>query len=145
MFFTKMLSYHRETLQELLCGHQRHHLKRKSIEVAALYGGKVSARVEWMPYLLFFSLVPEPEDIFSLFYFLFLKSVLNLLQYCFCCVFWSFGPQACGILAPQAETKPTSLALEGGVFTTGPQRSPVKMSLQRGLKFAPMLRDWPKN
>ena len=64
-----MLSCHRETLQELLCGHQRHHLERKSIEVATLYGGKVSASVEWMPHLLIFSLVPEPEDIFFLLFF----------------------------------------------------------------------------
>lgn len=89
-----MLSYHRETLQELLCGHQRHYLKRKSIEVAALYGGKVSARVEWMPYLLFFSLVPEPEDIFSLFKFFIFKICIEfvavLLLLCVL-VFWSPG------------------------------------------------------
>ena len=30
----------------------------------------------------------------------FLKSLLNLLQYCFCLVFWFFGPKACGILVP---------------------------------------------
>ena len=128
-----MLSCHRETLQELLCGHQRHHLERKSIEVATLYGGKLSASVEWMPHLLIFSLGPEPEDIFFLlFFFEFLKSVLNLLQYCFCCVFWFFGPQACGILAPQPETKPTSLSLEGRVLTTGPpERSRDDISTMR--------------
>ena len=30
----------------------------------------------------------------------FLKSLLNLLLYCFCIMFWSFGWQAWGILAP---------------------------------------------
>ena len=29
----------------------------------------------------------------------FLKSLLNLLQYCFCFIFQFFGPKACGILA----------------------------------------------
>ena len=28
------------------------------------------------------------------------KSLLNLLQYCFCIMFWFFGRKACGILAP---------------------------------------------
>ena len=31
----------------------------------------------------------------------FLKSLLNLLQYCFCFMFGVFGQEACGILAPQ--------------------------------------------
>ena len=30
----------------------------------------------------------------------FLKSLLNLSQYCFCSVFWIFGRKACGTLAP---------------------------------------------
>ena len=30
----------------------------------------------------------------------FLKSLLNVLQCCFCFMFWFFGPKACGILAP---------------------------------------------
>ena len=91
-----MLSCHRETLQELLCGHQRHHLERKSIEVATLYGGKVSASVEWMPYLLIFSLDPEPEDIFSLLFIYFfickicIEFVAVLLLLCVL-VFWSPG------------------------------------------------------
>ena len=41
----------------------------------------------------------------------FLKSLLNLLQYCFCFMFWFFGHEACGILAPQfssvAQSYPT--------------------------------------
>ena len=31
---------------------------------------------------------------------LFKKFILNLLQYCFPFMFWSFGLQGCGILAP---------------------------------------------
>ena len=33
-----------------------------------------------------------------IFYKVFLKSLLNLLQHCFCFMFWFFGPEACGIL-----------------------------------------------
>ena len=33
-------------------------------------------------------------------------------------MFWPFGQEICGDLAPQI--KPTSLALEGEVLTTGP-------------------------
>ena len=50
----------------------------------------------------------------------FLKSLLNLSQYCFCFLFWFFGHQACGILAPQPRIKHVPTALEGGVLTTGP-------------------------
>ena len=50
----------------------------------------------------------------------FLKSLLNLLQYCFCFMFWYFAPEACGILTPQPGIKTTLLALEGEVLTTGP-------------------------
>ena len=39
----------------------------------------------------------------------FLKSLLNLLQYFFCFLFWFFGPEACGILSPWPEIKPTPL------------------------------------
>ena len=40
---------------------------------------------------------------------LFLKSLLNLLQYCFHFVFWCFGCQTCRLLAPQPRIKPTLL------------------------------------
>ena len=50
----------------------------------------------------------------------FLKSLLSLLQYCFCSMFWSWGHEACGILAPQPGIKSTSPALEGKVLTTRP-------------------------
>ena len=50
----------------------------------------------------------------------FLKSLLNLLQYCFCFMFWFFGRQACNILTPWPGIKPTPPALEDKVLTTGP-------------------------
>ena len=37
----------------------------------------------------------------------FSKSLLNLLQYCFCFMLWFFGRNACGILASQPEIEPT--------------------------------------
>ena len=49
-----------------------------------------------------------------------LKSLLNLLQYCFCFMFWFFGYEAHGILALQPGIEPTPCALEGTVLTTGP-------------------------
>ena len=51
----------------------------------------------------------------------FLKSLLTLLQCCFCftfCIF--FGGEACGIPAPRPGAKPTPPALEGEVSPTGP-------------------------
>ena len=39
-------------------------------------------------------------------------------QYCFCCMFWFFGHEACGILAPQPGIEPAAPALEGEVFWT---------------------------
>ena len=50
----------------------------------------------------------------------FLKSLLNLLQCCFCLCFGCFGLEACRILAPRPGIKPASSALEGNVLTTGP-------------------------
>ena len=54
----------------------------------------------------------------------FLKSLLNLLQYCFCFMFCFFWPQARGILALWPGIEPTSPALEGEILTTGLQGSP---------------------
>ena len=50
----------------------------------------------------------------------FLKSLLNLLKYCFCFIFHFFGPKAYEILAPQPGIKPVPPSLEGKVLTTGP-------------------------
>ena len=51
-----------------------------------------------------------------------LKPLLNLLQYCFCFMFWSFDHKACGTLVPRPGIKPPSLALGGEVLTTRPPR-----------------------
>ena len=48
---------------------------------------------------------------------IFKKSLLNLLQYCFCFLFWCFG---CGILASRPGVEPAPPALEGEGLTTGP-------------------------
>ena len=44
---------------------------------------------------------------------------MNLLQYCFCSVFWFFGCEAC-VSAPQPGIKLSLPALEGEVLTTEP-------------------------
>ena len=51
----------------------------------------------------------------------FLKSLLNLFQYCFCFMFWFWGGcKACGILVPWPGIKLAPPALEGKALTTGP-------------------------
>ena len=45
------------------------------------------------------------------------KFLLNLLQYCFCYVFWFFGCMACGILASWPGIKPAPPASKGEVLT----------------------------
>ena len=62
-------------------------------------------------------------------WFYFFKFLLNLLQYCYCFLFCCFGPQACGILAPQPGVKPISPALEGEVSPTGPPRNSPEVLL----------------
>ena len=43
----------------------------------------------------------------------------NLLQYCFCFMFWFFGHEVCWILAPQPGIEPALPALESEILTTG--------------------------
>jgi len=50
----------------------------------------------------------------------FLKSLLNLLQYCFCFMFCFFWPQCMWDLGSQPGIEPTSPVVEGEVLTTGP-------------------------
>ena len=50
---------------------------------------------------------------------LFFKSLLNLLEYFFYLMFWFFGREACGVLAPKPEIVPAHPALKGEVLTTG--------------------------
>ena len=47
-------------------------------------------------------------------------SLLYLLQYCFCFMFWFFDREAYGILDPRPGIEPASPALEGEVLTPGP-------------------------
>ena len=58
--------------------------------------------------------------IYLLLLWIILSSLLTLLQYWFCFMFWFFGHETCGISAPWPQMKPTPLALEGGILTTGP-------------------------
>ena len=44
-----------------------------------------------------------------------LKALLNLLQYCFCFMFWLFAQEACGILAPPPGIELAPPALKGEV------------------------------
>ena len=67
------------------------------------------------------------NDLLAFFFFLrffwcgrFLMSLFNLLQYCFCFMFWFLGPKACGILTPWPGFELVSSALKGGVLTSGP-------------------------
>ena len=71
----------------------------------------------------------------------FLKSLLDLLQYCFIllCLFVWFGCEACGILVPQPGMKPACPALEGKVLATG---LPGKCHYQ-GI-FQPNICQWKK-
>jgi len=50
---------------------------------------------------------------------IFLKSLLNLLPYCFCFMLWLFGHKTCEILAPQPGIELTLSALEDEVLTIG--------------------------
>ena len=45
-------------------------------------------------------------------------SLLNLLQYSFCFMFWFF--EVCGILVPRPGIEPATPGLEDEVSTTGP-------------------------
>ena len=55
-----------------------------------------------------------------------LKSFTESVTYCFCFVFWIFGPRACGVLAPRPGIEPVTPALKGRVLTTGPPGKSLK-------------------
>ena len=57
----------------------------------------------------------------------FFKSLLNLLQYCFCFMFWFLGFKAYGILAPWPKIKPSTPELEDEVLTTGQPGKSIKL------------------
>ena len=81
-------------------------------------------------FYLFVQSVPLQTWFFSFskfFYALFWKSLLNLLQYCFCCMFWFFGHEVCGILVPQPGIRPSPHALESKVFITEPPEKSLQV------------------
>ena len=57
------------------------------------------------------------DEKYDIFFKVFIEFVKILLLFY---VFWFFGCEACGILAPWPRIKPTPPALEGKVSTTGP-------------------------
>ena len=67
----------------------------------------------------------------------FLKSLLNLLQYCSCFMFFVlfFGHEACCILALQPEIEPAPPALKGKVLTTGPLRKHLEVAFNCSINY----------
>ena len=57
------------------------------------------------------------------------KSLLNLLQYCFCFIFSFYGHEPCGIPVPQLGIELIPLALKSEVLTTDNQGSPQDLFL----------------
>ena len=83
-----------------------------------------------------FCLAKEVQREHCFFFFLFIhifKSLLNLLQYCSCFLFWSSGQEARGILGPWSGIEPTPPALEGEILTTGLPRNPKGDSSESAL------------
>ena len=74
--------------------------------------------VTWFPFMSgYFCHLGWFLSLYTVFLF---KSLLNVLQYCFCFVFWFFSHEACGILASWPGIKLAPPALEGKVLTTRP-------------------------
>ena len=63
------------------------------------------------------------------------KSLLNLLKYCFCFMFWFFGREACGILVLQPGFEPSPPSLEE-VLTPGPRGKSLACILKANLLFS---------
>ena len=61
--------------------------------------------------------------------FVFLKSLLNLLQYCFCFMLCLFGRKACGLLAPQPGVEPAPPHWKAKCKPLDHQGSPPSLSL----------------
>ena len=68
---------------------------------------------------------------------LFLKSLLNLLQYCFCFMSWLLGPEACGIIAHQVRIELTLPALKRKALTTGPPGKSPNAILMEPMEMGP--------
>ena len=79
------------------------------------------------------AILPSFQKNFFCFYkIFFLMSLLNLLHYRVCFMFWFFGPDAYGTLALQPGLKPVSPALEGEVLPTGPSGKSLSLLLYEG-------------
>ena len=50
-------------------------------------------------------------------------------------MFWFYGSEVCGLLAPQPEVKPAPSALEGKVSTTGPPGKALNILLNVFLDY----------
>ena len=70
----------------------------------------------------------------------FLKSLLNLLQHCFCFMFGVFGQEACGNLAPWPGIEPIHPALEDEVLTTGLPGRSLKVTFFQSAEMRTALR-----
>ena len=91
--------------------------------------GSQRARHNWATHThthMYLTISPVTREILYLFFkgFFFFFNVdhfrlSNLLQHCFCFVFWFFGFEAWGILAPWPGIEPLSAASKGKVLTTG--------------------------
>ena len=60
------------------------------------------------------------KKIRRLFFYVYHFKVFNLLQYCFCFMFWFFDHEACGILAPPARNRTLTSCIGRWTLTTGP-------------------------
>jgi len=92
----------------------------KSLLVWALFSFSMKWRIGFAQHFLFLR-----RGFFVFLFFLMwiiLKSLLNLLQYCFCFMFLFlfFGLEACGLLTSLPGIEPAPPMLDGGVLTTGP-------------------------
>ena len=74
------------------------------------------------------------------FYRPYFKVSVQFVTICFCFMFWLFGHEACGILAPQPGLEPTPLALKGKVSTSGwPSKSQCVCILNHSQKYFPSI------
>ena len=66
----------------------------------------------------------------------FLKSLTELLQYCFCFMFWVFGCEACGILASRPGIEAAPPTLEGQVLNPRTTREVPRQELLINTKIS---------
>ena len=110
----------------ILVGHSPQHRKEadmtKVTEVACIY------LADYLLLCLFVFLSFLTWTIFQ-------KYLLNLLQYCFYFMFWFFGCETCGILAPRPRIEPRLSSLEDEVLNTGPPGKSLFSYVLKSLKI----------